>query len=248
MRLVRRSGFVGVVAAVALLVGAMPAHAAPGDGSAYAADVDLTLAKAPTIRVGPLAPSSTEGRTSAELASLAVPGVVSAGVVTSAVGRDESTGIVRAKATLDNVELTMADMGNIGWIEAGCESTTDGNNGWTTLGDVRLADAVVASNPAPNTTMRIPSGPVPSPLVTVVFNEQIRNDDGSLTVNAMHIKPNVMLGEGEVILGRAQCGVPCPPVPLASGAGLWLGLGVVGLAAIAVGFVVVRRRLNPMTG
>nr|MDQ3578272.1 choice-of-anchor P family protein [Actinomycetota bacterium] len=114
---------------------------------------------------------------------------------------------VRAKATLDNVELTMADMGKIGWIEADCESTTDENNGWTTLGDVALADTAVASNPAPNTTMRIPSGPVPSPLVTVVFNEQIRNDDGSLTVNAAHEYFLGNIARGDLIIGQSVCGL-----------------------------------------
>jgi hypothetical protein len=93
----------------------------------------------------------------------------------------------------------------------------------------------VPVNPAPNTTINLA-------LAKVVFNEQISNPDGSLTVNAVHITLNALVGTGDVILAQAKCGPAAPPVPMASGAGLWIGLGLLALMAIPVGGVVVRKR------
>jgi len=100
---------------------------------------------------------------------------------------------------------------------------------------VSLPGVSVPVNPAPNTTISLP-------LVTIIFNEQIKGDDGSLTVNAVHVKLNALVGKGDIVLAHAKCGPAAPPVPLASGVGLWLGLGLLGLAAIPIGGMVVRKR------
>ncbi len=94
----------------------------------------------------------------------------------------------------------------------------------------------MTANPAPNTKISLLG------LATITFNEQIQNADGSLTVNAVHITLNALVGQGDVVLASATCGPAAPPVPLASGAGLWLGLGLLGLAAIPVGGMVLRKR------
>jgi hypothetical protein len=237
-RLVRRGGVIGVIAAAALLLGAMPASAAPGDGSAYVADVAVTLLGAPAVKVGPLAPSNTDGPTSAQLASINVPGVVSAGLVTSASNRDDATGIVHSEAKLADVKLTLAALGTVKAITVTCDATQAGKTGSTSLVDVKLLGINVAVNPAPNTVIALP-------LVSITFNEQISNQDGSLTVNGVHVRLNALLGKGDVVLGSATCGPAAPPVPLASGAGLWIGLGLVGLAAIPVGITVIRKRQTP---
>ncbi|CRK62173.1 hypothetical protein [Alloactinosynnema sp. L-07] len=245
---VRRGGAVGLMAAAALLVGALPASAAPGDGSAYVASANLTLLGSPAVNVAPLAPSNTDGPTTAQLASLNIPTVVSAGVVTSRAERDDATGAVHAEADLANVQIALAGLGSIGAIEAVCDATQAGNSGTTTLANVQLAGVTVGASPAPNTTISVPSGPIPPPLVSITFNEQINNPDGSLTVNAVHIKLNALLGTGDVILGQARCGPAAPPIPMASGAGLWIGLGLLGVAAIPVTITVLRRRALTAAG
>ncbi|WP_436494615.1 choice-of-anchor P family protein [Actinokineospora sp. HUAS TT18] len=239
---VRRGSVVGLMAAAALLVGALPASAAPGDGSAYVASANLTLLGSPAVNVGPLAPSNTNGPTDASLASINIPGVASAGVVTSQAIRDDATGAVHSEANLANVNLALANLGSIGAINVDCDATQAGNVGTTSLANVQIAGITVPVNPAPNTTFSVPPGPIPPPLVSITFNEQINNPDGSLTVNGVHIRLNALLGTGDVILASATCGPAAPPIPMASGAGLWIGLGLLGVAAIPVGITVLRRR------
>jgi hypothetical protein len=246
--MVRRGGVVGLMAAAALFAGALPASAAPGDGSAYVASVNVTLLGAPAISVGPLAPSNTDGPTSANLVSIGVPGVVSAGVVTSEATRDDATGVVHAAASLADVNIGLAGLGTVGAIQVVCDATQAGVTGSTSLANVNLLGVSIPVNPAPNTGINVPAGPIPPPLVSIIFNEQIANPDGSLTVNGIHIKLNALIGTGDVILGHAQCGPAAPPIPMASGAGLWIGLGLLGAAAIPVGITVIRKRRTLATG
>jgi hypothetical protein len=237
MRTVRRGGAIGVVVAASLVLGAMPASAAPGDGSAFAAKVAVTLLGAPAVNVGPLAPSSTSGPTSANLVNINAAGLVTAGVVTSAATLNEETGVVHAQADLANVGIGLSALqGTIGAVNATCDATQSGVSGSSTLANVALPGVSVGANPAPNTTITLP-------LLKIVFNEQILGDDGSLTVNAIHIYLTAaMLGSGDIIVAQAKCGPAAPPVPLASGVGLWLGLGLLGLAAIPAAMVIRKRR------
>ncbi len=236
MRFARRCGAVGVVVAAALVLGALPASAAPGDGSAYAANVAVTVLGS-AVDVGPLAPSDTNGPTSAALASDNVPGVLSAGAVTSHATLDEATGVVHSDASIAGVSLGLSVLtGQIGAVQATCDATQAGITGSTTLANVSIPGVTVAANPAPNTTIAV------APLVSIIFNEQISNPDGSLTVNAVHIKLNAVAATGDVILAQAKCGPAAPPVPLASGLGLWIGLGLLGLVAVPAGISMIRKR------
>lgn len=235
-RFVRRGGAIGAVVAAALVLGAMPASAAPGDGSAYAAKVAVTLLGAPAVNVGPLAPSNTGGPTEANLASVNAGGLVTAGVVTSSATLNPDTGIVHAQADIANVGIGLAALkGTIGAVNATCDATQAGVTGASTLADVKIPGVSVGANPGPNTTINLP-------LVKIVFNEQITGGDGSLTVNAVHIYLNALVGTGDIVLAQAKCGPAAPPVPLASGAGLWLGLGLLAMVAIPAGAVVIRKR------
>ncbi len=236
MRLVRRGGALATVVAASLVLGAMPASAAPGDGSAYVAKVAVSLLGASAVNVGPLAPSNSGGQTKAELANLNVAGLVTAGVVTSEATLNEETGVVHAQADLANVGIALGGLGGkIGAINATCDATQAGTTGSSSIANVSLPGVSIPVNPAPNTTIKLP-------LVTIVFNEQISGDDGSLTVNAVHVKLNALVGKGDIVLAQAKCGPAAPPVPMASGAGLWLGLGLLGLAAIPIGGMVLRKR------
>ena len=120
----------------------------------------------------------------------------------------------------------------------------------TVLSGLKLTEAnlgslgTVPAAPAANTELKVAIGAVN--VATIILNEQTKNPDGSLTVNAVHVKlagdALGALGSGDVIVSSATCGPAAPPVPLASGAGLWLGLGLLGAAGIPAGFWLIRRR------
>lgn len=236
MRFASRGGAIGVAVVASLMLGALPASAAPGDGSAYAANVAVTLLGAPAVNVGPLAPTNTGGPTDASLASINAAGLVTAGLVTTQSVLNEETGEVHAQADIANVGINLGALdGSIEAVNATCDATQAGVTGSSTLAGVSLPGVSVPVNPAPNTTINLA-------LATITFNEQIENQDGSLTVNAVHITLNALVGTGDVILAHARCGPAAPPVPLASGAGLWLGLGLLGLAAIPVSRAMLNKR------
>jgi hypothetical protein len=237
-----------VVACVAL-AGAAPASAAPGDGSAYGVSVDVKLLGQSAVKVGPLAASTTNGPTSNTTVSADVAGILTAGVITTSAVRDDNSGAVTAKASTADVGLPLlkAALGTVSVkaIEAVCTATQEGVKGSSTLADAKLGSVgTVDANPAPNTQIKVALGPVN--VATLILNEQIKNPDGSLTVNALHLKllGGVVgaLGSGDVIVSSATCGPAAPPMPLASGAGLWVGLGVLGAIAVPVGLRFSRRR------
>jgi hypothetical protein len=131
-------------------------------------------------------------------------------------------------------------------VGATCTATQAGEVGDVTLTGLAASLAglpiAVDADPAPNTVVSINVGLVP--IATLTLNEQIANPDGGLTVNAIHLR---LLGgavgaiaAGDVIVSWAQCGPAVLPTPLASGAGLVVGVGLVG--ATAAGWLAVRRR------
>jgi hypothetical protein len=238
MRFVRRGGAIGAVVAASLVIGAMPASAAPCDGSAYAAKVAVTLLGAAGAKVGPLAVSNTSGPTTKSVANISVPGVVSTGVATTSATLNQETGVVHAQAQIAGATLAPALVsGQIGLVTAVCDATQAGITGATTLANVSIPGVSVSANPAPNTTVKLLN-------VKIVFNEQLTGSDGSRTVNAVHIYLNPLAGRGDVVLSHARCGPATPPVPLASGLGLWIGLGLLGIAAVPAALIVRKRRLS----
>ncbi|HEV8562392.1 MAG TPA: choice-of-anchor P family protein [Actinophytocola sp.] len=233
---------VGLSIAAALLIAAAPASADVGDGSAFAAKVNLTIPLGSPVNVGPLAVSNTNGPTSASVASLDA-GLISAGVMETSAVHDEATGEVKASASTANVKIALGALGGtVGLIQASCSATQgqdqDPITGTSSLANVNLAGITLPLNPAPNTKIDLLG------LATLVLNEQIVNpDDGSLTVNAFHLTVNVLgVASGEVIISSATCGPATPPIPLASGAGLWISLGLLGLAAIPISRAIIRHR------
>lgn len=251
LRIVRRGGVLALAAVAALLAGVAPASAAPGDGSAFGLSVHVTLLGAPAVSVGPLSQARTTGPTHASLASADVPGVLTAGVIDTSAVRDPNTGEVTSTASTADVGVPLLraiGAVNAKVIAARCDATQSGEAGSATLTDAHLGRlGALAVHPAPNTVVAI-SLPVVGNVATLILDEQIHNPDGSLTVNAVHLhllggKGLGALGSGDVIISSATCGPAALPMPVASGAGLWIGLGL--LAAIGVPVVsVVRRRRN----
>jgi len=229
----------GAVVAASLVLGVPPAVAAPGDGAAVAAEVTVTLLDAPAVHVGPLAQASTGGLADADIAGVNVNGLVTAGMASSSATRDEDTGDIHAQADINDVGIGLPALtGTFGSVSATCDASQTGATGISMFGNGRIAGLLVGANPAPNTIVDLASA-------KVVFNEQIQQADGSLTVNAVHLYLNARIGSGDVVLAQATCGLAARPVPLATGPGLWLGLGLLALVA---GAVVVRhrtRRIQP---
>lgn len=254
-RMVRRGGVLALAAVAALLAGIAPASAAPGDGSAYGVKVNVTLLGSPAVNVGPLAAASTSGPTTATLASATVPGIVTTGVITTSATKDANTGEVDSQASTANVGLPLLTaLGNVhaGAIVAKCTATQSGVTGSTTLTNAALGSlGALAASPAPNTVVSI-ALPIVGNVATLTLNEQISNADGSLTVNAFHLHllgggGVGSLGSGDVIISSATCGPAALPIPMASGAGLWIGIGLLGAIAVPVGATVVRRRRTSAT-
>jgi len=249
VRSVRRSGFVACAVATVVLLGASPASADPGDGSAYGATVEVTLLGQSAVSLGPVAPSNTDGPTENSVLGIGAANILTAGVIETEAMRNDETGVVNSSATV--ADLSLQILGFLGTdigadaVTATCTATQDGITGTTELVGLNLGSLGGGSaNPAPNTVLDVMVGPVQ--VATLTLNEQISNPDGSLTVNAMHLVliPGVLgaLGTGDVVISSATCGPAAPPVPLASGAGLWIGLAAVGVFALPVGARFVRSR------
>ncbi|WP_372672328.1 choice-of-anchor P family protein [Amycolatopsis kentuckyensis] len=247
--LARRGGLLAAVVASFVLAGAAPASAAPGDGSAYGVKVDVTLLGQPAVHAGPLAAANTAGPTTSTLASATVPGILTAGVIATEAKRDDNSGAVTAKASTADVGLPLlkAALGDVGIkvVEAVCTATQKGVEGSTKLVGANLGSVgKVDATPAANTQIKVGLGALN--VATIILNEQVKNQDGSLTVNAVHVKllgeGLNALGSGDVIVSSATCGPAAPPMPLASGAGLWIGLGLLGAVAVPVGTRIYRRR------
>jgi hypothetical protein len=247
--LLRRGGVLAAVVASVVLAGSVPASAAAGDGSAYGAKATVTLLGAATVNVGPLVVSNTSGPTTATLASVGVPGILTTGVVNTSAIRDDNSGAVTATASTANVGLPLLSvpLGTVGAqaIEAKCVATQAGIVGTSTFAGASLGSlGAVAVNPAPNTTLQVTV--LGASIATITLNEQISNPDGSLTVNALHVHliggTLASLGTGDVIVSSATCGPAGLPMPLASGPGMWIAFGLLGAVALPVGTRLVRKR------
>jgi hypothetical protein len=254
--LTRRGGVAVLAAIAALLVGAIPASAAPGDASAYGAKLNLSLLGSQAVSAGSFAEANANGPITNTFTGVDLPTVLKTGVLNASAERDDKTGGVFSRASTADVKLDLlkAVTGGISatLIEAECEATQKGLSGKSKLAGVNLGKlGVVNSDPAPNTKVDV--NLVGVDIAEIIFNEQIKNADGGLTVNAVHLKllGGVLgsIGTGDLVLSSATCGPAGLPIPMASGAGLWIGLGLLAAAALPVAVVAVRRHraLAPVT-
>lgn len=235
-----RKAMLVVIAVVgALFAGAAPAWADTGDASASGVHVDVHLLGAEAVKAGPFAAASTSGQPTSSFAAVSLPGLLTTGVINAAAHRDDDSGQVDSSASIVKAGVPLLGIG-ADVVEAHCTATQQGEQGTSRLAGLRLGGlGQVAADPAPNTT-------VLAAVAKIVFNEQVHNADGSLTVNAVHITllggALHALGSGDVVLASATCGPAGLPIPMASGTGLWLGLGLLALAAVPAGAVLYRRR------
>ncbi|GAA3674052.1 hypothetical protein C8D88_111305 [Lentzea atacamensis] len=248
---VRMTGLAGVVAIAALLAGAAPASAAPGDASAYGAKLSVTLLGNPAVNAEPFAAANANGPTQNTFAGVDLTGILKTGVINASASRDDKSGGVYSRASTADVRVDLLSKvtGKISaeLVEAECTATQKGLAGKSKLAGVNLGKlGQVNADPAANTVLDVQLAGIK--IAEVIFNEQIKNNDGSLTVNAIHIKllqgKLGSIGTGDVIISSATCGPAGLPIPMASGAGLWIGLGLLGVVAAPVAFVALRRRAS----
>lgn len=256
VRTVRRGGLIGLIAAASLVVGTLPASAAAGDGTAFGLSADIELFNQPIVTVPPTPVADADGDNDESLASIVVLGLLETGLLEAHAMFEPATGEVNSSASVADIGLTGHLPGSIGLIAVQCSAVQSGIYLSAQLIDVDFGTiGKVSENPDPNTVIELgwddltaAGAPAPEadvttgPVVRLIINEQYENADGSKTVNGLHIELLAApLGTGDVIIASATCGPADLPVPLASGAGLWLSLGLLGLAIVPVA-VVLRRR------
>lgn len=258
-RLLRRSGLVALAAAAALLVGSGPAAAADmpnpqdtGGASAYGVQVHASLLGLHALDVDARPVAKVTGPRDADLAHLNVRNLVHAKVL-HVQAHKGSSGQLDSKATV--AQLTLPFLHELAKgpvaasaITASCMATADGVTGKASIADLKigkLGNGGVMANPPANKSITVGLGNKLG-LAKITFNEQIRHNDGSLTVNAVHIKLlNGVLANvahADIILSSATCGPAVLPAPMASGLGLWIGLGLLVVVAVPTGIVVIRKR------
>ncbi|WP_283137174.1 choice-of-anchor P family protein [Rhizohabitans arisaemae] len=239
----KRRLLVSALAGVAALVVAAPATAAKKSLNIQAYGVSGNLLGAP---VGPIALANL-GTPNASVLNFSVPPLLSTGAITASVTQDTSLGTESSTATTANLSATLVPGITIsaGALTATC-SATDGSSpvGTSNFTNLVIPGVTVPVNPAPNTVINVPPGPIPPTLITVTLNEQ-NTVAGSLTVNAVHIR--VLGSAANAIISSATCGPApvVPPIPIASGAGLYLGLALLAGSGAAATVVMRRRRHVP---
>lgn len=209
--------------------------------------VAVTVLGSPAVNAGPLAASSV-GNSPNSLASATVGTLLTTGVTNTTATADANTGGFASFASVNDLAVNIANTLAVGAdvVSATCTATQVGNTGSSVLTGLAASLAglniVIPVNPAPNTVVSINVALVQ--IATLTLNEQIANNDGGLTVNALHLRllGNALgsIAAGDVIVSSATCGPAVLPVPLASGAGLVVGLGLVGVTT--AGIITVRRR------
>lgn len=224
--------------AAILLIGAGqgPAHAdvtgVKGNAYGYFASVSLfggppnTRGPTPTVTLPPSGSATSITATAPTGLVQFGPAIVfsSGQLDVSTRGTTGSTGLVTSSTNIQSVNTSGNEVFTADNVSSKCTATeADISSGSTTITngtlqtsegnpDVEGDETVVQvpTNPAPNTTF---NGQSVGDSFRYVFNEQIRNSDGSITVNAAH---QYLLGPtavGDLIIGQSVCGVTATTTP-----------------------------------
>jgi hypothetical protein len=233
-----------VLSAISTGIGSQPAGAdvTAVKGSAFGFSTPNIVifggAQPPT---GPLPTVTLPGAgSSAPVTSTAATGLAKYGPATlfssgsmnvSTQGTTGPTGSVTSSANVSNVNTSGQEIITAAAIASTCTASESGKSASTTIttGILRTSEGnpdvdgddtnfTIPTNPAPNTSV---NGTLEAVMDTfrVVFNEQIVNPDGSITVNAVH---EFLLGPtatGDVIIGQSVCGVTAVAATTTTSAG-----------------------------
>ncbi|NBH10392.1 choice-of-anchor P family protein [Amycolatopsis sp. SID8362] len=213
----RSTGVVGLAAA-GLFAAAVPAQAAQaaGSGSAYGASITATVGPV-SVTTGQLAPTNTSNPGNASTGLVNVPtDLLTVGAITSISEIDTSNNVTEIGTVFraDSQLLRLhADLLRARCNAYAADVTATNPGGLTGLSEI--------TNLTIGSTTITPTGDVSQTQTidgvgTIILNEQTTNSDGSLTVNALHIKidPNIDptgSASGDIILGSATCGTYLAP-------------------------------------
>lgn len=227
-RMVRAGSVVGVAALAALAISPTMADSAePTHGSAYAADAHVSLLKGIlgpngiTVDTERLAATDTSGPTDDSTVDAKLNGLVTAKALSSSSHYDADAPQVESKASVVGASLPVLrsltrSTPTASVISSQCTSTPAGITASSNLADVNLGSIGDVSAATPNLHVGVDG------VVEVIANEQIHNADGSLTVNALHIKLlggdlTKALGSGDIVLASSTCAAvastPTTPTP-----------------------------------
>ena len=193
-------------------------------GSAYGFYANVSIFGGPPNIAGP-APTVTlpaEGGNDEASAPSAAAVFGPARIFTSgplAVTTEGASGSVTSTATIEDINTSEQEVFTADNIASTCTASDTGVSGATTVtnGTLRISegDPDVEGD---DTTIDIPTDPAPNTThegiieavndtFRYVFNEQIENPDGSITVNAAHQYLLGPSGVGELIIGQVVCGL-----------------------------------------
>lgn len=204
----------GGVASVA--APAASAEAAPGTGHAYGAFATVNLLPGVITRdglnlnTGALAKSSTSGPANASVVDVPLRGVVTAQAITSSSSRTATTVTARAAIVDLRLPVLAAALGatpSVQVLRAKCTGTGMGTAGSSEIAALNLGRlGTVPVTGAANQTIDVPQ------IARIVINEQVKDNDGSLTVTALHVtllggSVTGKLGSGDVRLASVTCGM-----------------------------------------
>jgi len=196
-------------------------------GSAFGYSLNVSLFGAPQPPIGP-APTVAlpDGGSATPMTASAPTGVAKEGPATffSSGQLDVSTqgtpgGTVTSSAKIGKLNTTGQEALNADSVESTCTAAAGGASGSVTIGNGSLAIDNGDDPPThPETRVPVPANPPPNTAFEghihvngaqdnfrYVFNEQIANADGSLTVNAFH---EFVLGPtavGDLFVGQVVC-------------------------------------------
>jgi hypothetical protein len=227
---IRRGLVLAALAGTALVATAPAAFAQTTSPEAFGIEGTGLLGVRPTPDANLTTPNP------ANVATITVPGIVNAGVLSASVTTNSAT------ASVGNLNTTGLLTPLLGIITAtavtsSCLSNADG----TFVRTASIASGSIAGTPIPAV---IPANDafLTIPLVaTITLNQQIAGPiTGSEEVNAIHI---ALLGGTEVVnIASSTCGPFSADTPIAGGKGLAVGLGLLGSVGVGYGAIYTRRR------
>ena len=224
-----------VVALVAggLLGAGEPASAAvsavKGSAYGYSANIQLFGTQQPPAGPAPVATLASNASNSPQTASAAT-GSVAYGPATffssgqldvSTQGATGAAGSVTSSTNIANVNTSQSEAFTATNVASSCNATGSGVSGSTTItGGTLETDSGDGTTAHPPVTVNVPANPTPNTTFeghvhvngvidtfTYVFNEQVVNADGSITVYAAHEYLHGPSATGDLFIGKSECGV-----------------------------------------
>ena len=205
-------------------VGAQVAEVA-GAASGYYAEIALFGAEqdpvgpAPEVILPATGGSETATDPSAEVVFGPATIFTSGPLTVTTEGTTGPTGAVTSTATIETINTSGDEVFTAANASSTCTATENGVTGSTTItGGTILTHAQAADHP--EAAVDIPTNPAPGYTVEghvhigdtqdnfrYIFNEQVENEDGSLTVFAAHMELLGPTATGDLFIGESTCGV-----------------------------------------